>query len=58
MSLNEKYEDGGVTLPAPEGSPVSKVPKLLPEQFAADKNNINLNYVSKIEMDNRAGNSF
>lgn len=31
-------------LPGPEGSPVSKIPPLLPEQLKANKNNINLNY--------------
>ncbi|CAB3227324.1 unnamed protein product [Arctia plantaginis] len=33
-----------VELPGPDGSPVSKIPALLPEQLKANKNNINLNY--------------
>ncbi|XP_026738838.1 protein lin-37 homolog [Trichoplusia ni] len=33
-----------VELPVPEGSSVSKIPPLLPEQLKASKNNINLNY--------------
>ncbi|XP_049884884.1 protein lin-37 homolog [Pectinophora gossypiella] len=39
----EPTEDS-VVLPGPEGPPVSRIPKLLPEQEARNKNNINLNY--------------
>lgn len=33
-------------LPGPEGPPISRIPNLLPEQKACNKDNINLNYVS------------
>ncbi|XP_038220539.1 protein lin-37 homolog [Zerene cesonia] len=39
----EKPVDG-VELPGPEGPVVSRIPQLLPEQLAANKDNINLNY--------------
>ncbi|KAL0838521.1 hypothetical protein ABMA28_016638 [Loxostege sticticalis] len=39
----EQTEDS-VELPGPEGPPVSRIPELLPEQKARNKDNINLNY--------------
>ncbi|CAG4982670.1 unnamed protein product [Colias eurytheme] len=39
----DKVTDG-VELPGPEGPVVSRIPELLPEQLAANKDNINLNY--------------
>ncbi|XP_026488137.1 protein lin-37 homolog isoform X1 [Vanessa tameamea] len=36
--------DESVDLPGPEGSAISRIPDLIPEQKACSKNNINLNY--------------
>ncbi|CAG9786971.1 unnamed protein product [Diatraea saccharalis] len=43
----ELTEDS-VELPGPEGPPVSRIPELLPEQKAANKDNINLNYRDEV----------
>lgn len=50
-----KYEDppnveDSVELPGPDGLSVSRIPELLPEQEKRSKDNINLNYVSIIEV--------
>ncbi|CAK1580652.1 unnamed protein product [Parnassius mnemosyne] len=39
-----KSTELSVELPGPEGSPVSRIPELIPEQKAHNKDNINLNY--------------
>ncbi|XP_030029122.1 protein lin-37 homolog [Manduca sexta] len=39
-----EQNENTVELPGPEGPTVSRIPELLPEQKAANKDNINLNY--------------
>ncbi|XP_028177748.1 protein lin-37 homolog isoform X2 [Ostrinia furnacalis] len=48
-NFGQSYEEPeqteeSVELPGPEGPPVSRIPELLPEQKARNKDNINLNY--------------
>lgn len=42
--------EDSVELPGPDGPTVSRIPELLPEQEKRSKDNINLNYVSVINI--------